>query len=308
LFERIKAAVSLERHHLDVPIGVIDVGSNTVRLLVSQHGRTLLSKREMLRLGADIEQHGEIPVAKLDLTESVVKRFAEDARSAGADVLEILIASPGRQAGNGALLAQRLERASRSRTRILTALEEGHLAFLGALSCAGVAGRHTIAVVDVGGGSAQIVTGTRKGGPTWARSIDLGSQRLTSRILSEDPPGAPAVSTARIEVDRYLAGLDPPPARALLAVGGSARALKRIVGGQITAAELENALDLLATTPTGVLARRYRIDEGRARTLLAGAVIFSAIQKVLGIPLDVQRGGLREGAVLALAARHAAAA
>ena len=188
------------------------------------------------------------------------------------------------------------------------AVEDGHLAFLGALSCAGVAGRRTVAVVDVGGGSAQIVTGTRKGGPTWARSIDLGSQRLTSRILSEDPPGAHAISAARIEVDRYLAGLDPPPARAMLAVGGSARALKRIAGGEIGAAELENALELLATTPTGVLARRYRIDEERARTLLAGAVIFSAIQKLLGIPLEVQRGGLREGALLALAAKHSAVA
>ena len=107
---------------------------------------------------------------------------------------------------------------------------------------------------------------------------------------------------ARNEVDRYLVGLGPPAARAALAVGGSARALKRVAGGTIDAASLDHALALLATTPTAALARRYRIGEARARTLPAGAVIFAAIQELLGMPLEVQRGGLREGALLKLAA------
>ncbi|HET7129112.1 MAG TPA: hypothetical protein VFJ93_08580 [Gaiellaceae bacterium] len=285
-----------------MPVGVIDVGSNTVRLLVSERGQALLSNREMLGLGADIERHGGIPLEKLELTESVVRRFVAEARAVGAVVVEVLIASPGRQAANGVSLATRLERASGCPTRILTAVEEGHLAFVGALSCAGIADGRAVAVVDVGGGSAQIVGGSRREGPTWARSIDLGSQRLTSRLLSEDPPGAHAMIAARNEVDRYLVGLEPPAARAALAVGGSARALKRVAGGTIDAASLDHALALLATTPTAALARRYRIGEARARTLPAGAVIFAAIQELLGMPLEVQRGGLREGALLKLAA------
>ena len=241
------------RHHVHVPVGVVDVGSNTVRVLVSEAGRTLLSEREMLRLGADIELHGEIPREKLALTAAVVARFVTDARAVGAAAVEILIASPGRQAANGAELAARLEAAAGCPARILSSIEEGRLAFVGALSCAGITGGRTVAVVDVGGGSAQIVVGSRKVGPTWARSIDLGSQRLTSRLLPHDPAGHSAIEAARAEVGRYLEGFDPPSPRTTLAVGGSARALKRILGGRIDAPELEDVLEQFVDTPTAVV-------------------------------------------------------
>jgi len=296
------------RHHVGVPVGVVDVGSNTVRMLVSENGRTVLSERAMLRLGADIERYGAVPEEKLAQTEAVVAGLVGDARAAGVGAIEVLIASPGRQATNGAELAERLQRASGCRTRILSAVEEGQLAFVGALSSARITGWRTVAVVDVGGGSAQVVVGSRKTGPIWSRSIDLGSQRLTSRLLAQDPPGAQAIAHARSEVERYLDGFDPPAPRATFAVGGSARALKRIAGGRIGAAELGDALDQLAVTPTAVLARRYGIGDERARTLPAGAVIFAAIQQRLGTPLKVQRGGLREGALLTLAAEQSIAA
>src|SRR6185437_11780930 len=89
---RIRPAVVWGRHHVDVPVGVVDVGSNTVRLLVSENGRTLLSERAMLRLGADIERHGEIPEAKLAQTAAVVAGLVSDARAAGVDAIEVLIA------------------------------------------------------------------------------------------------------------------------------------------------------------------------------------------------------------------------
>jgi exopolyphosphatase/guanosine-5'-triphosphate,3'-diphosphate pyrophosphatase len=296
------------RHHVDVPVGVVDVGSNTVRLLVAENGRTVLSERAMLRLGADIEAHGKIPEEKLVQTAAVVGGLVEKARGAGVGAIEVMIASPGRQAANGAELAVRLQRAAGCRARILSSVEEGQLAFVGALSCARITGWRTVAVVDVGGGSAQVVVGSRKAGPVWSRSIDLGSQRLTSRLLSEDPPGIAGIEQARAEVEGYLDGFDPPLPRTTLAVGGSARALKRLLGGRIGAAELDDALDRLATTPTAVLAGQYGIGEERARTLPAGAVIFSALQKRLATPLKVQRGGLREGALLTLAAEQSIAA
>jgi exopolyphosphatase/guanosine-5'-triphosphate,3'-diphosphate pyrophosphatase len=290
-----------------MPVGVVDVGSNTVRLVVSRAGQPLRSERAVLRLGADVEAHGLIPPDKLALTASVVARFADLARAERVERLEVLITSPGRQAANGAILAATLEAAAGCPVRILSAAEEGRLAFAGALSVASPPPRRVVAVVDVGGGSAQIVIGSRRTGPRSTQSIDLGSQRLTSRLLADDPPGAEAVLRARAEVERYVEPLALPPVEAAFAVGGSARALKRLGRPQLGADELEQAIDLLTDTRTGDVALTYGIDEQRARTLLAGAIILRTFQASLGVPLEVVRGGLRDGALAELSSRRVAA-
>ncbi len=290
-----------------MPIGVVDVGSNTVRLLVSRRGRTIRTEREMLRLGADVELHGRISEAKLRATREVVAEFAEIAREEGVRDLEVLITSPGRQAANGRELVAALGEAADFPARVLSALEEGRLAFLGAIEAAAPPLRRVVAVVDVGGGSAQLMVGTRRDGPQWLRSIDLGSQRLTSRLLGADPPGADALERARAEVETYLEGLTPPSPRLALAVGGSARAIKRIVGSRLGPEELQEALALLAVTPTDDVGARHGIGDERARTLAAGTVILAAFQARLDAPLRVVRSGLRDGALVDLAARRAAA-
>ena len=290
-----------------MPIGVVDVGSNTVRLLIKGGGRSIRTERELLRLGADVELHGRISEAKLEATRSVVAGYAAVARDEGVEHLEVLITSPGRQAANGRELAQMLGDAAGSPVRVLSALEEGRLAFLGAIDAVGPPSRRLVAVVDVGGGSAQVVVGTRRAGPQWLRSIDLGSQRLTSRLLGADPPGVEALDRARAEVETYLVNVTPPTPRVALAVGGSARAVKRIVGGRLGAEELQDALALLAELPTHEVVARFGIDEERARTVAAGAVILAALQERLDTPLRVVRSGLRDGALVDLASRRAAA-
>jgi exopolyphosphatase/guanosine-5'-triphosphate,3'-diphosphate pyrophosphatase len=290
-----------------MPLGVVDVGSNTVRLLIKSRGRSIRTEREMLRLGADVELYGRISEAKLEETRSVVAQFAEIARDEGVEQLEILITSPGRQAANGRELADVLGAAADCPVQVLSALEEGRLAFLGAVEAAAPPARRSVAVVDVGGGSAQVVVGSRRTGPQWLRSIDLGSQRLTSRLLSADPPGAAALERARVEVETYLADLDPPAPRLALAVGGSARAVKRIVGPRLGPDELQEALALLAETPTDEVGARFDIGDERARTLAAGVVILAGLQARLDTPLRVVRSGLRDGALIDLAARRAVA-
>jgi exopolyphosphatase/guanosine-5'-triphosphate,3'-diphosphate pyrophosphatase len=288
-------------------VGVVDVGSNTVRLLVTRAGRTILTEREMLHLGADVERRGEISAEKLALVAEVVGRYADDARAAGAVALEVLIASPGRQARNGETLRDVLAAAGSAPTRILSALEEGRLAFVGALAEASPPARRQVAVVDVGGGSAQIVVGTRRDGPRWSRSIDLGAQRLTSRLLGADPPGRAAVWRARLEVERHLADLAPPPVHIALAVGGSARGVKRIVGGRLGEDELEDALALLAVTSAADVSKRFGMKLERAQTLAAGCAILAGLERSVGAPFKVVRSGLREGVLLELTAETLAA-
>jgi exopolyphosphatase/guanosine-5'-triphosphate,3'-diphosphate pyrophosphatase len=295
------------RHHEHVQVGVIDVGSNTVRLKVADGERELVSVREMLRLGADVEELGSISETKLLLAASTVRRFAAIGREHGAEDMEILITSPGRQARNGKQLLDALVDAGDCPGRILSAVEEGILAFRGAISVASPPARRRVAVVDVGGGSAQVVVGSRREGPVWAHSIDIGSQRLTNRLLRDDPPGLDAIGAARAEVDLYLEGLAPPEPQNVYAVGGSARALKRLAGNRLDAWELEQLLVLLGTTPTAELVAEHDADPERVRTMAAGAVILTELQARLGAPFKVVRAGLREGAIVELGAARAAA-
>ena len=291
-----------------MPIGVIDVGANTVRLNVSDNGDEVHREKVMVRLGDAIERTGAVPDAKLDETAALIERFVEDARKLDVERLEILVTSPGRQAANGSELIARIEAAAAGvPVRLLSSQEEGRLGFLGAIAGTRGPARRLVAVCDVGGGSSQVAVGTRRDGLAWVRSVDIGSMRLTSRLLDDDPPGDAAVARARAEVDRLLEGFVPPAPETALAVGGSARALRAIVGNVLGADELDEVAGILARTKAGEISALYGIDPERDRTLAAGAVILGALQERLHVPLRVVRGGVREGAALELGRRAKAA-
>ena len=154
---------------------------------------------------------------------------------------EVLVTSPARQAANGAELVERIAASARAPVRVLSAVEEGELAFAGATSVA----------------------------------------------------HSPAKKT---ELD----GFTPPLPQAALAVGGSARAIRLLVGPKLGARELAVAVELLERTSAANLAEEWRIDPERAPTVAAGAVILAALQARLSVPLRVVRGGIREGAIAAL--------
>jgi exopolyphosphatase / guanosine-5'-triphosphate,3'-diphosphate pyrophosphatase len=290
-----------------MPVGIIDVGSNTVRLHVARGGEEIHREKAMVRLGDAIERSGAVPEEKLAETEAWIERFVADARLHGAERIEVLVTSPGRQASNGTDLLDRISAAAAGvPVRLLSAQEEGRLAFLGAVAGLRGPSRRLVAVCDVGGGSSQVAVGTRQGGLAWIRSVDIGSMRLASRLLDDDPPGDAAVARARTEVDRLLDGFVPPPPETALAVGGSARALRSIVGGILGADELDEVAGILARTPADDITALYGIEPERVRTLAAGAVILGALQERLHVPLRVVRGGVREGAALELETLKAA--
>jgi exopolyphosphatase / guanosine-5'-triphosphate,3'-diphosphate pyrophosphatase len=295
-----------------VHVGVIDVGSNTVRLLVAKRRKGGLfrvhEEREPLGLGEDVELDGRISDRKLAHAQAVAADLAGHARSLGCASIDLLVTSPGRQAANGEALALALERGSGLVARVLSAEEEARLAYFGALSAAR-SGFDSVAVVDVGGGSAQLVVGTAETGPVWARSVDIGSLRLTRRLFASDPPTSDELAAATLEVERSFANLTPPLPQAALATGGTARALRRIAGRRrLEERHLDDAVRELGRRGSDELVQRYGLAPERARTLAAGALILSEAQRRLGLPLEVARGGVREGAALALLADRAAAA
>jgi exopolyphosphatase/guanosine-5'-triphosphate,3'-diphosphate pyrophosphatase len=285
-------------------VGVVDVGSNTARLLVADvHDgmtRTVRETRAPVGLGDEIERQGVISDAKIDEVAKAVAEAVATARAVGVDDITVLVTSPGRQSANGQVLARAIVRAAGVRARLLSAAEEASLAYAGALANAPIAGS-TVAVCDVGGGSAQIAVGVPYTAPTWIRSIDVGSLRLTRRHVESDPPRPRELAAARAELGRLLAGITPPDVRGALATGGTARSLQKLVGGTLGRAELDEALEIVSRRKAKEVERTYGVPRWRARLLPAGATILAAIQDRLGVELTVARGGLREGAALELA-------
>jgi exopolyphosphatase/guanosine-5'-triphosphate,3'-diphosphate pyrophosphatase len=286
-----------------VRVGVVDVGANTVRLLVAaRDGRRLVSVREervQLGLGEEIERTGKISEEKLEDTAARAAAKVRRARKLRCAGIEVLITSPGRQAANGRELVERLAGATAAPSRVLTAQEEGELAWHGAVAAAQDV-PSTVAVCDVGGGSAQIAIGSPATGPAWVRSIDIGSLRLTRRAFRSDPPTASDFERAQAAIADAFADLTPPLPLAAIAVGGTARALRRIEGDVLGPDELADAVHELGRRASRQVAKAYRLDEQRALTITAGALILAEIQRRLNVPLTVGRGGLREGAALML--------
>jgi exopolyphosphatase / guanosine-5'-triphosphate,3'-diphosphate pyrophosphatase len=243
---------------------------------------------------------------KLAEAAAVAREQVRRARKLGCDRIDVLVTSPGRQARNGGELASVLREATGVATKVLRPEEEGELAWYGAVATADYP-PDSIAVCDVGGGSTQLVVGTVVGGPAWVRSVDLGSLRLTRRTLVTAPPSQSDLDAARAQVEAAFVDLAPPLALAAIATGGTARALRRIVGAKLEPESLASAARKLAKRSGREIANDYGVDRSRARTLLAGTLILMEVQRRLGIGLQVGRGGIREGAAL-LALEELAAA
>jgi exopolyphosphatase/pppGpp-phosphohydrolase len=176
--------------------------------------------------------------------------------------------------------------------------EEGRLAYGGAVATADIELPARIAVCDVGGASTEIAVGSPGHAPDWVASVDLGSVRLSAR--------ADDLEHARREAAAAFAELEPPRVELALAVGGSARAARRLVGSWLADAELTAALQLVETNTPREIAKRFDVDRSRARILPAGVAILAQVHELLGVPLHVCDGGIREGAVLQTMAALAA--
>ena len=289
---------------------MIDVGANTLRLLVAQADGGRLEKvreeRRRTMLGEDVERCGRLSDEKIERSAEAARKEVRRARKLGAARIEIVVTSPWRNAENGRDLVSALAAATGSRVRALSEEEEAQLGFLGAVSRTEIE-REPVAVCDVGGGSAQLAVGSRAKA-SWLRSVELGSLRLTNRCLRSDPPTRVELVAAHAEVVETLAPLTPPLPAIALATGGTARALRRLGLETLDRQALERELWTLAELPTAARARYAKVDPQRARTLPAGAIILAGLQDLLRVPLRVADGGVREGVCLGLLEAEAASA
>jgi exopolyphosphatase/guanosine-5'-triphosphate,3'-diphosphate pyrophosphatase len=290
-------------------VGVIDVGANSVRLLVAERrgGRleTIEEAKAQLSLGSDVEAFGRISPALRRQACDVVRRYVARARKAGTVELDTFVASPGRQAENGAAFARALGAAASTSVRVLSGVEEGELGFLGATATLGLL-EAPLLVCDVGGGSTQIVVGG-SGGPDWSGGLDIGSLRLTQRFGLDRLRKPLPVGKAVDEVARLLHPVEPPTVGRALAAGGTARALAKLLSPLLDDAALEQAIATLCKLGPKQIALDHGLSRKRAERLLGGTLVLAAVQRLVGIPLEVAAGGVREGAALSLLERSVAA-
>jgi exopolyphosphatase / guanosine-5'-triphosphate,3'-diphosphate pyrophosphatase len=285
----------------------IDVGSNTTRLLVaSQDGRRLrdvFSERAFTCLGSDCGPEGELTAGKVAEVAAVVARQAGIARELQAASLRAVATAAVRQAPNAPALVAAIDDACGVPLEILTSEEEARLAFAGAVGMLAEPPRGPLAVVDVGGGSTELVAGTAAGGVEWSISLPVGSSVVTAGELPTDPPSAAELARVRDKLARIFAGVHAPRPSTAYAVGGSATSLQRLVGGELEREALARGLEALVSRPAAEIALRLGLHPERARLLPAGILLLDAASRALRAPLQLAGGGLREGVVLEQLAR-----
>jgi exopolyphosphatase/guanosine-5'-triphosphate,3'-diphosphate pyrophosphatase len=278
----------------------IDIGTNTTRVLVAhaRDGRLeeVLQQKAMTRLGRDLKSGGMLSREKIAQTAQVVAEQRALAQSVGAERIRTVATAVIRKAANKHEFCRAV-----GGVEILDGDEEARLAFIGATRTLGSPLPGRVGVVDVGGGSTEIAVGTLRTGVEWCASFDFGSGFLADSYLHSDPPAVAELQAVRAHAAGVLEGIAPPPVQHAVAVGGSAASLRRLVGAVLEPETLQRALRVLSEAPAAEVARRFDLETERVKLLPAGILALDAAAQTLGRPLQIGRGGLREGVLLDIA-------
>jgi exopolyphosphatase/guanosine-5'-triphosphate,3'-diphosphate pyrophosphatase len=287
-----------------VRIGAIDCGTNSLRLLVADVDpatRTLVDVRrrmEIVRLGHGVDRTGVIADESMKRTLDMTRTYAAECRQLGASRVRFVATSASRDARNAATFVEGVRSAFHELwgadvvPEVVSGDEEASLSFSGAtggLAAHGVAGPYL--VVDIGGGSTELVRGTSH--LEAARSVDVGCVRMTERHLHTDPPTPDEVGAATADVDRAIdeaaATVPLPGVRALVGLAGSvttitAHALRlprydpaAIHLSQLPVEQLTRACtELLGMTRAERAALPY-MHPGRVDVIGAGALVWRRV-------------------------------
>jgi exopolyphosphatase/pppGpp-phosphohydrolase len=290
----------------------IDIGSNSVHLLVavvSGHRlEALLDTSEFLGLGDAVDEHGAIGRVLRERLAGTLTAYVARARTLGATAVQLVGTQPLRGASDAGEAVAEIEASTGLRVIVLTHEEEALLTLLGVT--AGRPVRRNLVLVDVGGGSSEVLW-VPVGGDPVAAGLPLGSARLTRRIVSHDPPTPDEIVDLEREARRVMEGAPAGAPDEVVIVGGSATNLLRLVpqaaiDRRVTPARVAEALRVLGGETAAEAAARHGMREPRARTIAAGVAIVGAVlDRYDADRARVDEAGIREG--LLLATTHAGA-
>jgi exopolyphosphatase/guanosine-5'-triphosphate,3'-diphosphate pyrophosphatase len=282
----------------------IDIGSNTTRLLVAEPGegrlQTVMEQRAYTRIDAASRRKGKISAEKVAEITDAVATQVRLAQELGAEATRTVATAAIREAKNRDKVVAEIERGAGIEVEVLSEHEEGRLAFLGATKTLGHPVEGEIAVVDVGGGSSEVILGTVPEGVRHVHSFAIGSGTLADSFLSDDPPSAAELREVRERIAEFFEDIEIEQPAQAVAVGGSATSLRRLVGAVLEYETLERAVRVLASDEIAEVARRFELDPRRVRILPTGVLLLEKLSQLLGQPLQIGKGGLREGIILDL--------
>lgn len=307
----------------ELTVAAIDCGTNSVRLLVARGDGSgpfteVARELHLTRLGQGVDATGKFAPEALDRTLAALDDFAGRIADASAERVRFVATSAARDAGNRDAFFEGVRQRLGVDAEIISGDEEARLSFVGALSAAASVTAPAL-VMDIGGGSTELVLGTLSGGRpevTAARSLDMGSVRVRERFLHSDPPTAEEIAAATAFVDALIddSGVDVAAARTWFGVGGTATSLAAIVqglttydrravhGSTVTHDELDAVTARLLSTPVAEVLKIPSLQPKRADVICAGALIAARVGARVEAPLSVSESDILDGLVLDLLA------
>jgi exopolyphosphatase/guanosine-5'-triphosphate,3'-diphosphate pyrophosphatase len=275
-------------YSIDVPVAVIDIGTNTTRLLVAEpeDGDVVELERRttITRLGQGVDSTGRLADDAMDRVAEAIAAYREVIDRVGAQKIVAVATSAMRDAENGPAFRAYLKEKYGVDARTISGDEEARLTFLGA-----TAGRNDdreTVVIDIGGGSTEYVVGHAGGDPSFHTSTQMGSVRHTERFLHTDPPKPEELQALAEDVRRIMPKVSAEHA---IAVAGTATSLAAIDGAEevhgyrLNLGACERIGAMLAGLPLEERRNVKGLHPDRAPTIVAGAVILTESVRTLGL-------------------------
>jgi exopolyphosphatase / guanosine-5'-triphosphate,3'-diphosphate pyrophosphatase len=290
----------------------IDVGTNSVLLLVAERGAdgrftAVVERAEITRLGRGVDKSRTLAPEAMEDTLKVLESYATEAKGLGAEAIAATATSAARDASNGAEFLRAAAERTGVKVEIIAGDEEARLSFASAWADFGSEG--PLVVLDIGGGSTEFIYGDSAGEVSFRRSFDVGSVRLTERLITTDPPSAAELAKVNAHLDATFAQLPTAPIGAhLVGVAGTvttvcavARAIDpydatKVHGARLAATEISATVARLCDLPLAERRTLPGLQPKRADVIPAGALILEAAARRLGAnEVRVSDRGLRWG-------------
>jgi exopolyphosphatase / guanosine-5'-triphosphate,3'-diphosphate pyrophosphatase len=300
-------------------VAAVDLGTNSTRLLVADvdDGRVddVVRTTNVTRLGEGVDERHRLLPLPVTRVRNVLTDFRRTIESLGAERTLAIATSAVRDAENGEAFLGEVEWSYGLATRLLSGHDEALMMFRGVTAERGLEAGTVI--VDVGGGSTELVAGGPDG-VHWHDSLDIGSVRLTERFLHSDPPTGDELSECAAAVRALLAERVPDEIRsaartavgvagtitsiAALALGLGEYDRERVHGFRLSTQALDRQLRQLAAIPVEERKTLRPLDPDRAPVIVAGAVVVRETLAFFDLDtLEISERDILDGAALAAA-------